>query len=102
MKQISIVLMFLLSFAGCFFSGNQKQSYTINGTLPDSIDNVYVYLTPISIGNNQINDSAFSFSKANTNNIYFHQVPLSTFVQTAFPKDIFFPQKSCMLWKNKF
>jgi thiol-disulfide isomerase/thioredoxin len=59
------MILFLLFIRPCLLFSDNKHSYTITGTLPDSIDNVYVYLTPVNTftdytsENNRINpDSA--------------------------------------------
>jgi thiol-disulfide isomerase/thioredoxin len=63
-----IIFMFLLLFIRtCLLLSDNKQAYTIIGTLPDSIDNVYVYLTPISpfadFGSKQINSDSILVRK---------------------------------------
>lgn len=42
------MILLLLFIRPCLLLSDNKHSYTITGTLPDSIDNVYVYLTPVN------------------------------------------------------
>jgi thiol-disulfide isomerase/thioredoxin len=44
-----IFLCLLFTINSSFSFSNEKLEYTITGTLPDSIDNIYVYLSPVKV-----------------------------------------------------